>query len=84
MRTHWFRALEPKPSPTHLGSLASTIFHHFIASDSGHESLQSLKRIHGLMPYFMFKGILRISNPVAMIRGEWYIDGSRLSDDVEY
>ncbi|KAF8309595.1 hypothetical protein DL93DRAFT_2062783 [Clavulina sp. PMI_390] len=50
-------------------SLASTIFHHFIASDSGHESLQGLKRIHGLMPYFMLKGILRISNPVGMIRG---------------
>jgi Domain of unknown function in PX-proteins (DUF3818) len=54
-----------------FNSLASTIFHHFIASDSGHESLQGLKRIHGLIPYFVLKGILKISNPIAMIRGEW-------------
>lgn len=27
-----------------------------------------MKRMHGLMPYFMLRGILRISNPVAMIR----------------
>lgn len=52
-----------------LPRLASTIFHHFIAADSGHESLQALKRIHGLIPYFVLKGILKISNPVGMIRG---------------
>ncbi|KAJ7908340.1 hypothetical protein B0H13DRAFT_2233333 [Mycena leptocephala] len=28
----------------------------------------SLKRVHGLMPYFMLKTALRISNPIAMIR----------------
>lgn len=63
--------------------LAATIFHHFIASDSGHESLQGLKRIHGLMPYFMLKGILRISNPVAMIRGERNIIRCRFHHDIE-
>ncbi len=49
--------------------LASTIFHHYIASDTASESFAGLKRIHGLMPYFMMKGILKVSNPVAMIRG---------------
>ncbi|KAF8463763.1 hypothetical protein JB92DRAFT_3086290 [Gautieria morchelliformis] len=50
-------------------SLASTIFHHFIAADTASESFASLKRIHGLMPYFVLKGILKISNPIGMIRG---------------
>ncbi|KLO06907.1 hypothetical protein SCHPADRAFT_860852 [Schizopora paradoxa] len=50
-------------------SFASTIFQQFIASDEASERFAGLKRIHGLMPYFVLKGILRISNPVAMIRG---------------
>ncbi|KAI0306987.1 hypothetical protein B0F90DRAFT_1622580 [Multifurca ochricompacta] len=49
-------------------SLASTVFHHFIAADDASESLAGLKRIHGFMPYFMLKAALKISNPVAMIR----------------
>ncbi|KAF8265123.1 hypothetical protein EI94DRAFT_1736635 [Lactarius quietus] len=49
-------------------SLASTVFHHFIAADDASESLAGLKRIHGYMPYFMLKAALKISNPVAMIR----------------
>ena len=49
--------------------MASTIFQHFIASDDASEKFATLKRIHGLMPYFMLKGILKISNPVAMVRG---------------
>ena len=48
--------------------LASTIFHHFVATDDASESFTSMKRIHGLMPYFMMKAALKISNPVAMIR----------------
>ena len=28
-----------------------------------------MKRIHGLMPYFMLKAALKISNPMGMIRG---------------
>jgi Domain of unknown function in PX-proteins (DUF3818) len=48
--------------------MASTVFHHFIASDDASESLAGLKRIHGFMPYFMLKAALKISNPVAMIR----------------
>ena len=49
--------------------LAATIFHTFVASDTASETLVGLKRIHGLMPYFVLKGILKISNPMAMIRG---------------
>jgi hypothetical protein len=55
--------------PTYFSSrLASTVFHHYIASDDASESLAGLKRIHGFMPYFMLKAALKISNPVAMIR----------------
>lgn len=50
-------------------SVASTIFHQFIASDNSSETFASLKRIHGLMPYFMLKAALKISNPMGMIRG---------------
>ncbi|KAH7343830.1 hypothetical protein B0J17DRAFT_644137 [Rhizoctonia solani] len=50
-------------------SLASTIFQQLVAADSASETLASLKRLHGLMPYFVMKGILKVSNPMAMIRG---------------
>ncbi|CAE6448712.1 unnamed protein product [Rhizoctonia solani] len=50
-------------------SLASTIFQHLVAADSASETLTGLKRLHGLMPYFVMKGILKVSNPMAMIRG---------------
>ena len=63
-------ALKPPPSLR----LASTLFHHFIAADDASENLSGLKRLHGLMPYFVLKGILKISNPVAMIRG-WCTNG---------
>lgn len=49
--------------------LASTIFQQYIASDDASESFAALKRLHGLMPYFMLRGILKISNPMAMVRG---------------
>ncbi|KAF8165323.1 hypothetical protein B0H34DRAFT_793725 [Crassisporium funariophilum] len=49
-------------------SLASTVFHQFVASDDASESFAGLKRIHGLMPYFMLKTALKISNPISMIR----------------
>lgn len=50
-------------------SLASTIFHIFMGSDTSSDIFSQLKRMHGLMPYFVLRGILRISNPVSMIRG---------------
>lgn len=49
-------------------SLASTIFQQFVASDNASETFTGLKRIHGLMPYFMLKTALKISNPISMIR----------------
>ncbi|CDR87736.1 uncharacterized protein SPSC_03497 [Sporisorium scitamineum] len=50
-------------------SLASTIFHIFMGSDNSSEIFAQMKRMHGMMPYFMLRGILRISNPMAMVRG---------------
>lgn len=50
-------------------SLAGTIFQMFVASDNASETFMQLKRLHGMLPYFVLKGILRISNPMAMIRG---------------
>jgi hypothetical protein len=54
--------------PTIWSRLASTVFHHYVASDNASQSFASLKRIHGLMPYFLLKSALKISNPIAMIR----------------
>ena len=52
-----------------MSSLAATIFSTFVASDNGSDQLANLKRLHGMVPYFVLKGVLRISNPMAMIRG---------------
>ncbi|KAG6335634.1 hypothetical protein ID866_3450 [Astraeus odoratus] len=49
-------------------SLASTLFQTYVASDNSSETFAGLKRIHGLMPYFLLKAALKISNPVGMIR----------------
>ena len=49
-------------------SLASTVYQLFLGSDSSSSTFSQLKRIHGMMPYFMLRGVLKISNPVAMIR----------------
>ncbi|GAA5893081.1 hypothetical protein JCM5296_003068 [Sporobolomyces johnsonii] len=49
-------------------SLASTIYQLFLGSDNSSSVFSQLKRMHGLMPYFMLRGILKISNPVAMVR----------------
>ncbi|GBE79553.1 hypothetical protein SCP_0207530 [Sparassis crispa] len=50
-------------------TLASTVFHHFVAADNASQSFAGLKRIHGMIPYFMLKAALKISNPMGMIRG---------------
>ncbi|KAK4692607.1 hypothetical protein P7C70_g9092, partial [Phenoliferia sp. Uapishka_3] len=50
-------------------SLASTIYQLFLGSDNSSSVFSQLKTIHGMMPYFMLRGILKISNPVAMVRG---------------
>lgn len=48
--------------------LASTVFHQFVAADNASETFAGLKRIHGLMPYFMLRTALKVSNPIGMIR----------------
>ncbi|CAO1623871.1 unnamed protein product [Sympodiomycopsis kandeliae] len=50
-------------------SAASTLFHLFMGSDTSSDLFSQMKRIHGLMPYFMMRQVLRVSNPVTMIRG---------------
>ncbi len=45
------------------------MFHHYVAADNASETFASMKRIHGLMPYFMLKAALKVSNPMSMIRG---------------
>lgn len=55
---------------TFWSSLASTVFQQFIAADNSSETFAGLKRIHGLMPYFMMKTALKISNPIGMIRSK--------------
>ncbi len=50
-------------------SLASTIFQIFMGSDNSSEIFSQMKRMHSMMPYFMLRGILRISNPMMMVRG---------------
>jgi hypothetical protein len=54
--------------PTLLFSLAATVFQHLVAADDASETLASVKRIHGLVPYMLLKGALKISNPIAMVR----------------
>lgn len=56
-----------------LVSLASTIFQMFVASDTASETFASLKRLHGLMPYFLLRAALKISSPVAMIRSKVHL-----------
>lgn len=56
-----------------FGRLASTIFQMFVASDTASETFASMKRLHGLMPYFLLRTALKISSPVAMIRSKVHI-----------
>ncbi|KAJ7591002.1 hypothetical protein C8J56DRAFT_934434 [Mycena floridula] len=59
-------------------SLAATIFQQLVASDTASETFTSLKRLHGLMPYFMLKAALKVSNPISMIRGQSDVRFSRM------
>ncbi|KAG9287598.1 hypothetical protein G9A89_019659 [Geosiphon pyriformis] len=49
-------------------SFASTLYHLFIGSDNSTDTFTQLKRIHGLMPYKTLRGILKISNPMALMK----------------
>ncbi|KAI6119325.1 hypothetical protein EDD16DRAFT_1581548 [Pisolithus croceorrhizus] len=61
---HVFSIIKVTPN-----SLPQRCFQTYVASDNSSETFASLKRIHGLMPYFLLKAALKISNPVGMIRG---------------
>lgn len=41
----------------------------FVAEDSSPDLFNQITRIHRLMPYSVMKGILRWSNPVAIMKG---------------
>lgn len=64
----FYRRLNLTRLPHDRYRLASTIFQTFVASDNSSETFAGLKRVHGLMPYFLLKAALKISNPVSMIR----------------
>ncbi|KAI8604047.1 hypothetical protein EDD21DRAFT_367409 [Dissophora ornata] len=50
-------------------NFASTLYHVFTSSDDATLNLTQLKRTHMLMPYRTMWGILKISNPMAMMKG---------------
>lgn len=50
-------------------NFASTLYHVFTASDDANLNLTHLKRTHLLMPYRTMWGILKVSNPMAVMKG---------------
>ncbi|KAG0240798.1 hypothetical protein BGW41_006656 [Actinomortierella wolfii] len=50
-------------------SFASTLHHLFTSSDDASINFAQLKRTHSLLPYRTMWGILKISNPMAMMKG---------------
>ncbi|KAF9929813.1 hypothetical protein FBU30_001187 [Linnemannia zychae] len=50
-------------------SFASTLYHVLTSSDDATLNFTQLKRTHFLMPYRTMWGILKISNPMAMMKG---------------
>ncbi|KAG0004370.1 hypothetical protein BGZ80_007782 [Entomortierella chlamydospora] len=50
-------------------NFASTLYHVFTSSDNAALNFTQLKRTHMLMPYRTMWGILKISNPMAMMKG---------------
>ncbi|CAJ0911773.1 4605_t:CDS:10 [Entrophospora sp. SA101] len=49
-------------------SFASTLYSLFIGSDNSSETFSQLKRTHNLMPYRLMKTVMKISNPVGILR----------------
>ncbi|CAG8436660.1 6376_t:CDS:10 [Ambispora gerdemannii] len=49
-------------------NFASTLYYLFIGSDGSSENLAQLKRVHSLMPYKALRGILKISNPLLLMK----------------
>ncbi|KAF9425174.1 hypothetical protein BGZ94_007775, partial [Podila epigama] len=50
-------------------NFASTLYHVFTASDDATLNFTQLKRTHMLLPYRAMWGILKVSNPMAMMKG---------------
>ncbi|KAI8357990.1 hypothetical protein B0O80DRAFT_495769 [Mortierella sp. GBAus27b] len=50
-------------------SLASTLYHVFTSSDDATLNFTQLKRTHTLLPYRAMWAILKVSNPMAMMKG---------------
>ncbi|CAG8449889.1 3792_t:CDS:10 [Funneliformis caledonium] len=48
---------------------ASTLYSLFIGSDNSSETFAQLKRTHSIMPYKTIRAVMKISNPVALLRG---------------
>ncbi|CAO3669142.1 unnamed protein product [Umbelopsis ramanniana] len=50
-------------------NFAFVLHTHFVTSDAAAENLMNLKRTHGLIPYKTLRTVLKISNPMAMVKG---------------
>ena len=49
--------------------VAATIYHVFLAEDNSPELFAQLKRVHSLIPYYLLKNIIRITNPAMVMSG---------------
>ncbi|WFD45029.1 hypothetical protein MPSI1_003705 [Malassezia psittaci] len=49
-------------------SMASGLYSMFVGKDASSQNFAQLKYAHSMMPYFMVRSIMRISNPLSMMR----------------
>lgn len=49
-------------------SMASGLYSMFVGRDASSQHFAQLKYMHSMMPYFMVRSIMRLSNPLAMMR----------------
>jgi hypothetical protein len=52
-----------------LIEFSATLYHIFVAQDNSPEYFSQVRRVHSMMPYTVLRGILRLSNPVAIMKG---------------
>ncbi|SCU82150.1 LADA_0C03334g1_1 [Lachancea dasiensis] len=50
-------------------NMSATIYTTFLGGDGGHELFTQIKRLHRLMPYTVMVQILKITNPMAIMKG---------------
>lgn len=48
--------------------LSSTIYQMFLGNDSGYEFYNQIRKLHRLMPYAVMGQILRLTNPMGMVK----------------